>query len=247
MTAPTPTGRRRIAWIVFSAIVLLGAGGVAWRVVPTLAPLQTANGFCDDARHQRYDHIYNQWLSPAARATVSDAAFDGAEALADRQAGNVTGCDVSPFTITVSGQTAQATVTEHRAGGVTVVQTLHLSGADWLIAAVPDPAVFPYATALAYCDALTGQNYAAAFQLLASGITAQLSQQRFVALANGADQAGGSVTTCMITQLQLSGNGAIAQATLQTRRSQATATSAPVLALARQSDGAWKITTLPSV
>jgi hypothetical protein len=242
--AAIPTNRRLIAWLIFGGIILLIVGTIAWRLVPTLGPMGTARGFCDDLTHQRYAALYEQRLAATTRALVSEEAFIGAEQLADTQAGTVAQCDVSPLSITVTGSTAEAHVTEHRRGGITVAADLRLSGAHWLITTLPDPAIAPFAVAQQFCVAVLTQQYTNAYALLSSSITVSLTQERYVALEQYADTTNGMVTGCAIQQLALTANAA--SATLQVQRQHGNPAGAMVQMQLAAHNGAWQIANLPS-
>lgn len=232
---------RRTAWLIFAALGVVALGALAWRFVPVIGPTGAAWGFCDDLTQQRYADLYGRF-TPTLRARLSQAAFIQAEQLADQQAGKVTQCDATPLNVSLTDGSASAQVAEHRAGGIAVVETLHLTGPTWQIAAIPDPAVAPFAVAQGFCAALLAHDYAAAYRLLTPAITAQLSQANYVKLGQVADANEGPVTACAITQLSLSQDDASATASAHVQRQQAVTVA---IQLAQQ-DSAWAITNLPT-
>jgi hypothetical protein len=239
--APVAATSRRVVWIAVGVLCLMALGALAWRFVPIIGPTGAAWSFCDDLTHQRYADIYGR-LAAALHAQVSEQAFVDAEQLADAQAGKVTQCDASPLNVAMQGAGATAEIAEHRAEGVSVVAHLHLSGPSWQIAALPDPAVAPYATAFSFCTALLARNYAAAYRLLTPNITGQLPQANYVKLGGIADQQEGPVTVCTISQLTLSADDASASAIAQVTRQR----PSPVPILLGVQNGTWYITNLPS-
>lgn len=239
--APISATSRRVVWIAVGVLCLVALGALAWRFVPIIGPTGAAWGFCDDLTRQRYADLYGR-LAPALHAQVSEQAFIGAEQLADAQAGKVTQCNASPLNVAMQGAGATADIAEHRAGGVSVVEHLRLSGPNWQIAVLPDPAVAPYATAFSFCAALLAHDYAAAYHLLTPNITGQLTQAKYVKLGGIADQQDGPVTACTISQLSLSTDGTNASAIAQVTRQR----QSPVpIQLGAQND-TWYITNLPS-
>ncbi len=237
----TTTTSRRTAWLVFAALCVLALGALAWRFVPVIGPTGAAWGFCDDLTQQRYADLYGRF-TPTIRNQISQATFILAEQLADQQAGKVTQCDATPLNVSLTSGSASAQVAEHRAGGIAVVETLHLIGPTWQLAALPDPAVAPFAVAQNFCAALLAHDYAAAYRLLTPAITAQLSQPNYVKLGQVADANEGPVAACAITQLALSHDDTTATATAHVQRQQA----APVTIQLAQQGGAWAITNLPT-
>lgn len=235
---------RRVAWLIFGGVVLLALAAGAWHFIPILGPMNAAQGYCDDLTHQRYADMYQQRLTAALRAQVSAQAFIGAEQLADEQAGVVTQCSPSPLAVTLNGGSAVAHVTAVRHGGLTIATDLHLNGASWQIAALPDPAIAPYGVVQQFCDALTAQHYDQAYQLLAPAITTSLTQTRYIALQQYADQTSGPVTTCAITQLALDATSATA--TAQVRRQHGPASGAGVQVQLGEAGGVWLIGNLPT-
>jgi hypothetical protein len=240
-TRAKTTISRRAAWLIFAALCVVALGALAWRFVPVIGPTSTAWGFCDDLTHQRYAALYARF-TPTIRAQLSQATFTLAEQLADQQAGKVTQCDASPLNVSLTGGAATAQVAEHRAGGIAVVETLHLAGPHWQIATIPDPAVAPFAVAQGFCAALLAHDYAAAYRLLTPAITAQLSQANYVKLGQVADANEGPVTACAISQLALSKDNASATASARVQRQQA----AMVTIQLAQQNSAWAITNLPT-
>ena len=242
--ATKPTPPRQTAWVIFAAVVVVALGLAAWHFVPLLSPLGAAQGYCSDLTQQHYQQMYQQRLSATLRVQVSEQAFTGAEQLADQQAGRVMQCDTSLFATALDGNTAVAHVTERRASGITVATDLHLSGQNWQIVALPDPAIMPFAVAQQFCDALSGQLYDQAYHLLATAITASLTQDRYTALQQFADQTNGTVTTCTISQLALTTN--TATATVQVQRQHGPTGGMRVQIQLSPQAGTWLITNLPT-
>jgi hypothetical protein len=239
--APVAATPRRVVWIAVGVLCLVALGALAWRFVPVIGPTGVAWGFCDDLTHQRYADVYGR-LASSLHAQVSEQAFTGAEQLADAQAGTVTQCDASPLNVAVQGAGATAEIAEHRASGVSVVEHLHLSGPNWQIAALPDPAVAPYATAFSFCTDLLAHDYASAYHLLTPNITGQLTQANYVKLGGIADQQDGPVTGCTISQLSLSADDTTASAVAQVMRQR----QSPVPIQLGAQGNMWYITNLPS-
>lgn len=236
--------RRRATGVVLVALFLAAGGGLAWRLVPAIGPYQAAQAVCAALLRGDYDAVYRQ-LGPAPQAQISAATFAAAERLADQQAGRVTQCDASLFGISWQGTTAVAQVTERRAGGATVALSLRLAGTPLRLVALPDAAALPYAVAAAWCAALTAQDYPAAYALLAPALTTALPEARFAAFARLADQNGGPVTACAVSQLALDAAGQRATATIAQTRQSDTAPASRPLSIARQATGIWQIATLP--
>ena len=242
--ASKPTRPRQTAWVIFGSVIVVVLALAAWRFGPILSPLGAAQGYCRDLTQQHYPALYQNRLSAALRTQVSAEAFTAAEQLADQQAGKVTQCDTSLLATTVDGSTAVAHVTERRAGGITVGTDLHLSSPNWQIVALPDPAVAPFVVAWQFCTALGGQHYDQAYQLLAPAITTSLTQTRYTALQQFADQTNGTITTCTISQLTLTATSATA--TVQVQRQHGPTGGTQVQIQLGPQAGAWLITNLPT-
>ena len=243
---PAALPGRRIAWLVFGGLCLVAVVGVAVRFVPVLGPTGTSWGYCDDLTHARYADLYQQHFAAALRSQITQSDFIAAEQLADHQAGPVATCDASPLNISLSGNTAQAKVTEQRLRYAAVVTTLQLGGSDWRITAFPDPAIQPFGVAQRFCDALAQQDYATAYGLFAPNITGQLTQDRYAGVEGYADQTNGKITSCAITQLTVDLPNHAAAAHAQVQREHGPTGGADVQITLAQQSGAWFITTLPT-
>jgi hypothetical protein len=243
MSSVGSQGARRlrvIGFMVVGAIAVILIGG---RIALAIGPLQAAQRFCSDLTSQNYQDLYSR-MTASMQTLIDRDTFVAGERLADTQAGAVTQCDASFFSVDVGLGSATAHVSVHRAQGAVDAVPLHLTGWGWQIATLPDPALLPFATAWHWCEDLTHQNYAAAYVLLAPAITTSLPQERFASLAQLADQTQGTVTTCSVTALTY--NPSSATATVAIARPQSSSASLH-LSLGRQSDGAWLLSSLPDL
>lgn len=244
MTQIRVAAPRRTGVIISVVLLALIAAGLMWRVIPALGPWQAARAYCDDLTHQRYAAIYQQRIGAALHTTIAQDEFVASQTLADQQAGSVRSCDVAPLTVTSTGTTALAQVTEQRVGGLAVRATLHLAGPDWRLAAWPDPALAPFAVAYRFCRALRQQDYPVAYHLFTTTITGQLNQADFTTFAQLADASSGPVDACAITHLTLDHGAATASAQMH-RQHGADNGETDLIQLAQQADQSWQITNLP--
>lgn len=244
MTQIRVAAPRRTGVIVSLVVVALIVAGLAWRIIPAFGPWQAARAYCDDLTHQRYAAIYQQHSTAALQTTISLDAFVAAQTLADQQAGTVRSCDVAPLSITATGATATAQITEQRSGGVAIRATLHLAGSAWQLATWPDAAIAPYAIAYRYCQALSQQDYSTAYHLFTTTITGQLNATDYISFAQLADAGSGTVDHCTISHLGLDHTSATAAIQIHRQHGDANGTTTDIL-LAQQTDQSWQITNLP--
>jgi hypothetical protein len=236
--APTRIG---IVLIAIMALVLAGRFALA------IGPLNGAQAYCHDLMSQKYDDVYASLLTSGARAQTTQALFMHAESLADDTAGVVQRCDMSLLSVDFGFGSGKVHIIEQRANGVTINEALQMVDNGAHISVLPNLPLKPLAAGQGFCDAMIRQDYGVAYQQLAPSIQSGLSQSLFSQLAQQADQSNGLMDACTISRLELSTDSATADLSATTHRHLGGSSNAAIpFTVARQNDGTWKITKMPS-
>jgi NTF2-like N-terminal transpeptidase domain len=215
--AARPRRSRRGLWIVLAVIVVLlaaagGGGAYAYsRYAAYMAPAWAAGSFCDDLTNQNYSAAYELLSGSMRTAFTSDQFYQVGQAL-DEIEGYVTSCKQASgasnaYVYTPGGTTATVTVSLVRATFGAMRGQLHLNAeqGSWKVDEV-DSSLFgvnlrALLSASAYCQALTNQDYNAAYAQMGSAMQAKTKQVAYIDDAQLHDQVDGKIDSCQLTGL----------------------------------------------
>lgn len=252
--APTPKKRKlKWLWITLAVVLVLlvaCGGGVVYVVGQFAAPVAAATQFCGDLKAQSYASAYGR-LSSTLRRQYTGAQFAQGNQALDQIAGQVTACgsasdgngNALSYSLGASTAVVRASVTRQKQG--TLTGTLHLKNeaGAWKVDAIDASLLGVHLgalqTAATFCASLQQKDYPAAYGLLSSANTSQLSQADFSAAAALWDQLDGVISSCSLVGLGHSNSDTAASLTVSvTRASRGTQTGAMTLGV---EGGAWKV------
>ncbi|HEX8033939.1 MAG TPA: hypothetical protein VF510_08840 [Ktedonobacterales bacterium] len=249
--APTRKKSRRGLWItlgVVAAVLLVTCAGVGYGVVQYTAPATAAGLFCGNLKVQNYAASY-ALLDSTMRAHVSQAQFAEANADLDRAEGALTNCKAATgsnaYVYSLGGSSATAVLVAQRANGGSFQGAVHLrnEGGSWKVAAL-DPALLgvdlqALVSMDAYCAALQGQSYDAAYAMLGKGQQAKQKKADYTQDAQWRDQIDGTISVCQVTGIGTGNDANTANLTASVTRGKSAARKGAV-ALSVE-DAAWKL------
>lgn len=251
---PAPKKSRRglkIALTVGAIVLVLGGllGGTAIFLISQFAaPGVAALKFCNDLKSQSFDSAYSE-LSTDLQSQFSRTSFSAGVAALDTAEGKVTGCQQAQgsnsysYSIGASTATVGAQLTRATQGNMTGALHLKNQNGSWKVASIDTSLLGVNIGALqasgAFCAAMQGQDYSAAYDLLDSTQQAAVSRDDFVASGKLHDQIDGSITTCALSKVPEGNNDQITHLTIQMNRSKLGARTGDVTL--KFEGSAWKL------
>ncbi|HKW23124.1 MAG TPA: hypothetical protein VJO13_17195 [Ktedonobacterales bacterium] len=251
---PAPKKSRRglkIALTVGAIVLVLGGllGGTAIFLLNQFAaPGVAALKFCNDLKSQSYDSAYSG-LSSDLQARFSKSSFSAGVASLDTAEGKVTGCQQAQgnggysYSIGASSATVGAQLTRATQGNMTGALHLKNQNGSWKIDSIDTSLLGVNIGALqasgAFCAAMQGQDYSAAYDLLDSTQQGLVSRDDFVASGKLHDSIDGSITACALAKVPQGNNDQLAHLTIQLNRSKLGARTGDVTL--KLQDSAWKL------
>jgi hypothetical protein len=251
---PAPKKSRRglkIALTVGAIVLVLGGllGGTAIFLLNQFAaPGVAALKFCNDLKSQSYDSAYSG-LSSDLQAKFSKTSFSAGVASLDAAEGKVTGCQQAQgngaysFSLGASSATVGAQLTRATQGNMTGALQLKNQNGSWKIDSIDTSLLGVNISALqasgAFCAAMQGQDYSAAYDLLDSTQQAAVTRDDFVASGKLHDSIDGSITTCTLAKVPQGNNDQTTHLTIQMNRSKLGARTGDVTL--KLEDSAWKL------
>jgi len=254
LQAPPAPPKRSLHWlwitlaIVLALGLLLGGGGF-FALSNYSAPAAAASKYCGYLKAQNYDSAYGMLSSKLKSAYTSDQ-YRQASAALDHAEGKVTACGAGTgsgaykYTLFANTATVQAKITREQLGDLDgPLDLVNQDGwkVDTLSAALLGIDLGALDTLGKFCAALQSQNYTAAYALLGSAATSQVTAADFATAGGLHDQIDGNVSACALEQV----NAATASATpVQVSLTRAKLGKvAGAVTLAAESD-TWKIQTI---
>ncbi|HEX5546629.1 MAG TPA: hypothetical protein VFX24_04410 [Ktedonobacterales bacterium] len=251
---PAPKKSRRglkIALTVGAIVLVLGGllGGTAIFLLNQFAaPGVAALKFCNDLKSQSYDSAYSG-LSSDLQARFSKTSFSAGVASLDTAEGKVTGCQQAQgngaynYSLGASSATVGAQLTRATQGNMTGALHLKNQNGSWKIDSIDTSLLGVNIGALqasgAFCAAMQGQDYSAAYDLLDSTQQGLVSRDDFVASGKLHDSIDGSITTCALAKVPQGNNDQLTHLTIQLNRSKLGARTGDVTL--KLEDSAWKL------
>lgn len=242
---------RRGLWItlgVIAAVLLVTCAGAGYAVVQYTAPATAAGLFCGYLKTQNYAASY-VLLDSTLRTSESQAQFAEANADLDRAEGILTNCKAATgsnaYVYSLGGSSATAVLVAQRANGGSFQGAVHLrkEGGSWKVAAL-DPTLLGVDLAAlvsmdAYCTALQGQNYDAAYAMLSKDQQSKLKSADYKQDGQWRDQIDGTISTCQVSGIGTGNSASISNLTVSVTRGKSAAHKGAV-ALSLEGT-AWKI------
>lgn len=251
---PAPKKSRRglkIALTVGAIILVLGGllGGAAIFVLNQFAaPGVAALKFCNDLKSQSFDSAYSE-LSSDLQSQFSKTSFSAGVAALDTAEGKVTACQQAQgsnsysYSLGASTATVGAQLTRATQGNMTGALHLKNQNGSWKVASIDTSLLGVNIGALqasgAFCAAMQGQDYSAAYDLLDSTQQGLVSRDDFVASGKLHDQIDGSITTCALAKVPQGNNDQITHLTIQMNRAKLGARTGDVTL--KFEGSAWKL------
>ncbi len=231
-------------------VVLLGLiGGAAVFLLSQYgAPGAAALKFCDDLKTQSFDSAYSG-LSSDLQARFSKSSFSAGVASLDTAEGRAQGCQQTQgsntyvYSLGASTATVGAQMTRATQGNMTGALHLKNQNGSWKIDSIDTSLLGVNIGALqasgAFCAAMQGQDYSAAYDLLDSTQQGLVSRDDFVASGKLHDTIDGSITTCALAKVPQGNNDQITHLTIQLNRSKLGARTGDVTL--KLDGSAWKL------
>jgi hypothetical protein len=199
------TSRRRIILISALVLVIVLLGVASYAATDYYAPAVVANGFCSDLQSHDFGSAYRK-LSSDLQGQISRDGFQQIGQALDEGEGRITGCDVN-FAPGSYGRalgstraTAQTGIRRALAGRQSGPLTLIHEDGAWRISGIGSSALGADLAALgalsAYCSALRGHDYLAAYTLLGPDLQNDVSYGEFVVLTRAAEEIDGAIQSC---------------------------------------------------
>jgi hypothetical protein len=212
---PVPKNRRglKIALTIGAIVVVLGAviGGVAVFAISTFtAPGAAALTFCNNLKTQNYDGAY-KLLSARQQSQYPQEAFRAGVSSLDTAEGKVIACQQAQgsnsydYSFGASTANVGAQLTRETQGNLT--GSLHLTNQNgsWKVDSIDTSLLGVNIGALqaagAFCAAMQGHDYTAAYTLLDSAQQGLVNKDDFVASGALHDQIDGTVTKCALAKV----------------------------------------------
>jgi hypothetical protein len=256
LQAPPAQPKRslRWLWITLAIVLVLGlllGGGGFFALSNYSAPAAAASKYCGYLKAQNYDSAYGMLSSKLKSAYTSDQ-YRQASAALDHAEGKVTSCGAGTgsgaYKYTLFGNTAtvQAKITREQLGDlVGPLDLVNQDGwkVDTLSAALLGIDLGALDTLGKFCVALQGQNYAAAYALLGSTATGQITAADFATAGGLHDQIDGTVGACALEQVSSAGTTSATPVQVSLTRAKL-GKRVGAMSLAADSDTTWKIQTI---
>jgi hypothetical protein len=230
--------------------LLLGGGGF-FAFTNYTAPAAAAGKYCGYLKAQNYDSAYGM-LSSKLRGQYTSEQFRQASAALDHAEGNVTACGAgtgsNAYKYTLFGNTAtvQAKITRAQLGDLEgPLDLVNQDGwkVDSLSASLLGIDLGALDTLGKFCVALQGQNYAAAYALLGSTATTQITAEDFATAGGLHDQIDGTVSACALEQVNASTTSTATPVQVSLTRAKL-GKRVGAVSFAAESDATWKIQTI---
>jgi hypothetical protein len=213
LPAPKPKKSRRGLWIglgIAAVLLLATGGGAGFAAVQYFAPAVATGELCAALKTQNYTAGYGL-LSSGLQAQFTQDQYTQASTALDKIEGTVTNCATAQgsnsYTYSLGSDTAaiQAVITRSTAGQMQGTLKLKNEHGTWKIDGLDTGLLGVNMGALlttgAYCQALQSQNYTAAYGMLGSAVTGQMTQAVFVSQAKLHDAVDGTVSACELAGL----------------------------------------------
>jgi hypothetical protein len=250
--APKKSRRGLKVALTVGAIILvlfgLGGGTAIFLLNQYTAPGVAALTFCNDLKAQHYESAYSS-LSADLQSQFSQTSFSAGVAALDTAEGRILGCQQARssnaymYSLGAGTATVGAQMTRATQGDLTGALHLKNQNGSWKIDGIDTSLLGVNIGALqasgAFCAAMQGQDYSAAYDLLDSAQQGQVSRDDFVASGKLHDAIDGSITTCALAKVPQGNNDQLTLLTIQLKRSkQGLATGDVTLKL---EGTAWKL------
>jgi hypothetical protein len=250
MTPPLPQKKsRRRLWVtlgVIAAVLVLTCSGIGFLAVQYFAPALQVGLFCGSLQTQKYATAYTL-LSSELHGQLSSNDFVTDGQTLDAIEGKVQSCGTGSYEYSLGASTATVAVTFKRATSGTLQGNIHLKNesgwkVDGLDASLLGVSLGALQTANAYCAALQGASYTAAFALLGKSLTAHTTAAQYAQDSGWHDTLDGSVSACAVTALGNPNTDSAANVTLTITRGKASPKN-DTLTLDMEG-GAWKVSAI---
>ena len=251
---PAPKKSRRglkVALIVAGIVLVLGAlggGGAVFLINQIAAPGMAAVQFCNELKTQNYDNAYSM-LSSSMQGQYPETAFRAGITALDTAEGKVIGCQQAQggntykYSLGSSTATVGAQLTRANQGNLTGSIHLKNENGSWKVDSIDTSLLGVNIAALqasgAFCAAMQGQQYDAAYGMLDSAQQGLVPQADFVASGKLHDEIDGTVTKCGLTKVMPGNTDQITKLTIDMNRSKLGDRSG-VVAL-KYEGSAWKV------
>ena len=241
----------KVALIVAGIVLVLGAlggGGAVFLINQIAAPGMAAVQFCNELKTQNYDNAYSM-LSSSMQGQYPETAFRAGITALDTAEGKVIGCQQAQggntykYSLGSSTATVGAQLTRANQGNLTGSIHLKNENGSWKVDSIDTSLLGVNIAALqasgAFCAAMQGQQYDAAYGMLDSAQQGLVPQADFVASGKLHDEIDGTVTKCGLTKVMPGNTDQITKLTIDMNRSKLGDRSG-VVAL-KYEGSAWKV------
>jgi hypothetical protein len=252
-----PKRSLRWLWITLAVVLVVGlllGGGGYFAFTNYTAPATAAGKYCGYLKAQNYDSAYGM-LSAKLKEQYTSDQFRQASAALDHAEGNVTACGAgtgaNAYKYTLFGNTAtvQAKITRAQLGDLEgPLDLVNQDGwkVDSLSASLLGIDLGALDTLGKFCVALQGQNYAAAYALLDTAATAQITSADFASAGSLHDEIDGAVSACALEQITTAGTSAATPVQVSVTRAKL-GKRVGAVTLGAAADTSWKIQTIDNL
>jgi len=253
MAPPRPKRSLKWLWItlaVVGALVILGGGGGAFALSLYGQPGAAATRLCGYLKAQNYDSAYGLFSAKFKGQYAAEQFRAGATSL-DAAEGKVITCGQAQvggsyeYSLGSSKATVIAVLMREKQGNLQGGMRLVNESGGWKVEALDTSLLGVNLGALgaldAFCAALKGQSYTAAYGLLGSTLQSALKPDDFAAQAQIHDQLDGAVTSCALDAVTPGPNSDTAAAMRVAIARSKLGAAAGTVGLAVEGGG-WKVT-----